>query len=68
MHNPDQLCGVYARESATVIGAFLMCLFVRVETNYGRASLRCHGDTRNGVIPTAANVTDHSMRNLWWTE
>lgn len=31
IHNPDQLCGVSAKENATFIGAFIVCLFVRVE-------------------------------------
>lgn len=34
MHKPDQLCGVSAKENATFIGAFCVCVcfFVRVET------------------------------------
>jgi len=32
MHNPDQLCGVFAKENTSFIGASFVYLFVRVET------------------------------------
>ena len=32
MHNPNQLCGESAKENATFIGVFFVCLFVRAET------------------------------------